>query len=325
MPKPDYCPLIRRAFKKLKGAKILCIIGNGFDLHHGIKSSYWNFRNFIADKNEDLLDILEQYLDRESLWSDFEATLARLDIDALLDDAGQYLVSYSAEDWKDRYNHDYKYEIDKVTSAITEKMKAYFTEWILNLAIPSSPGDEKINLPKDARFLTFNYTSTLEKTYRIPGDCILYLHNKAIEQDSLLILGHGRKPEPPKPLTPYQIELLEDRDPRVNEGDRIIDDYFASTYKSTEQVIQTHRAFFTSLKNITDIHVLGHSLSEVDLEYFWTIALNTRRNCVRWKVSFHKKEEIEEHRAALASIGVPPKAIAFYRLPQLYSIQRSLF
>lgn len=248
-----------------------------------------------------------------------------VDVDALLDDAGQYLVSYSAEDWKDQYHHDYQYELDRVISAITHDMRRYFAEWVLSLDIPSNPGDKKINLPKAAHFLTFNYTRTLERTYRISGNRILYLHNKAINKDSLLILGHGRKPDPVKPLTPYQIELLEDQDPRVNEGDRSIDNYFASTYKSTEKVIHAHRAFFASLKNIAEIHVLGHSMSEVDLKYFRMIALNTRRNCIRWKVTFHKKAEIEEHRAALASIGIRPNTIAFYRLPHLYSIQRSLF
>lgn len=55
--------------------KVLCILGNGFDLHHGIKSSYWNFRDFVEEKVDDLLEILEQYLDKDSLWSDLEATL----------------------------------------------------------------------------------------------------------------------------------------------------------------------------------------------------------------------------------------------------------
>jgi hypothetical protein len=137
---------------------VLVIVGNGFDLHHGIPSSYWNFRDYIAEHDKDLLDTMEEYFASDSLWSDFEGTLAYLDTDMIADDAGNYLVSYGAENWSDAYHHDYQWAIDEVLDGITEKMPKLFTEWVLQLPVKSDASERKLNLIRQAKFLTFNYT-----------------------------------------------------------------------------------------------------------------------------------------------------------------------
>src|SRR4051794_30455176 len=91
----------------------LYIIGNGFDLHHGLKSRYWNFRAYVVDKDNDLVEKLEEYFGDDALWSDFEETLSYLDTEQIIDECSNYLVSYSAEDWSDAYHHDYQYEVQK--------------------------------------------------------------------------------------------------------------------------------------------------------------------------------------------------------------------
>ena len=40
----------------------LYIIGNGFDLMHGVKSSYYNFRDFLKKRNPELKVQLESYI-----------------------------------------------------------------------------------------------------------------------------------------------------------------------------------------------------------------------------------------------------------------------
>jgi len=44
---------------------------------------------------------LREHFDQTALWSNFEQTLADLDIDTLLERAEQFLVDYGAEDWSD--------------------------------------------------------------------------------------------------------------------------------------------------------------------------------------------------------------------------------
>ncbi|MEC1760385.1 AbiH family protein [Schinkia azotoformans] len=52
----------------------LNVIGNGFDLMHGVKSSYYNFRDSLR-KNNSLRFALETYLNVEDMWADFEDPL----------------------------------------------------------------------------------------------------------------------------------------------------------------------------------------------------------------------------------------------------------
>ena len=67
----------------------LYIIGNGFDLHHGLKTSYLNFRDDYVKKKSsvlwnDLLDIYGEAPQNNNLWwKDFENMLGKVDYDSL--------------------------------------------------------------------------------------------------------------------------------------------------------------------------------------------------------------------------------------------------
>lgn len=43
-------------------AKHLYIIGNGFDLHHKINSSYKNFQQWMYENNPDIIEKLMKYM-----------------------------------------------------------------------------------------------------------------------------------------------------------------------------------------------------------------------------------------------------------------------
>lgn len=55
----------------------LFIIGNGFDLMHGIPSSYYNFRDSLGN-NSRVKYHLETSIHIEDIWEDFENNLAYL-------------------------------------------------------------------------------------------------------------------------------------------------------------------------------------------------------------------------------------------------------
>jgi len=88
----------------------LYIIGNGFDLHHGIKTNYVDFRNYLEENFPDLFDSLESYynMDEDSLlWSEFENGLKEFDPTDLENNFGEYLPDYSSDGFRDRDRYDY--------------------------------------------------------------------------------------------------------------------------------------------------------------------------------------------------------------------------
>ena len=81
----------------------LFIIGNGFDLMHGVSSSYYNFRDFLGRNNE-LRNALELYIRKDDLWANFEESLAYLDDEAMLAITNDWMDIF---DVKDQYNDEF--------------------------------------------------------------------------------------------------------------------------------------------------------------------------------------------------------------------------
>jgi hypothetical protein len=301
----------------------LYIIGNGFDLHHGIKSRYWDFRVYLYKKNPDLVEKLEEYFGNDALWSNFEETLAYLDTEQIVDECSDFLVPYSAEDWSDAYHHDYQYELQKQIDFITEDLKREFTDWILQLTIPENAVDRKIPIDVSSRFINFNYTPFLQRLYRVPRENILYIHNEAIDRNSTLILGHSRIPNSKDHLDMLREDI--ETDPRVAEGNRILDHYFVVTYKATEKIISDCKSYFQDLHNLKEIYILGHSLSVVDKPYFEEILVHIQKGTVKWNVSFYDKKELFHHKEFFQELGIDSVLVNFDRLSRIDTPQLPLF
>lgn len=291
--------------------RLLYIIGNGFDLHHRIPSGYADFGRYLSRVDPSLHRLFENYFSFEGNWADFENTLAHLDVDLILDETSNYLVPYSADNWSDALHHDYQYEIDRIVGSLSEGLKKRLTEWIYQLAIPtpSSCLVPLLDLPLDARYLSFNYTNTLQELYGISPDRITYIHNHATSHDSDLVLGHGVNPKAIASLNAGA--ELQEQDIRVTQANDCIDDYFSRTYKPTDRVISIHRGFFDSLSDIKRICVLGHSLSEVDWPYFSLIAEKTRTPGPYWIASYHDETKIPFMKEAFSKFGVPATSVTY--------------
>jgi len=303
--------------------KRLYIIGNGFDLQHGIKSRYWDFKEYLDEEDYELVEKLEEYFGSDALWSDFEETLAYLDTEQIVDECMNYLESYGAENWSDAYHHDYQYEVQRRIDLITETLKQKFTEWILQLIIPETACQNKVAIDKNALFITFNYTDTLERLYMVSASNILYIHNKAIDNNSTLVLGHSRNPQSSKTLSAQYND--EETDVRVAEGNQILDRYFIETYKSTETIINENHELFESLRQIECIYVYGHSLSVVDKPYFQRISTIIDKSKVIWKVSFHDKKDLVGFKKFFEDIGISADLVIFDRMKNIDSRQLPIF
>ena len=292
----------------IRPTRKLYVVGNGFDLHHGLPTGFDDFRRYVremASGYPNHADTLETYLaDLADNWSNLEQALASLDTDTLREYAGEFLVSYGADEWTDAYHHDYQYEMGRVLEALSTQLVGVFTEWIRTVPVPTPRYvHSALAIDPQARFLSFNYTDTLQKLYGVSAERITYLHGSRALDGDPIVLGHGWKPPTQTPLMQVRRED-EERDPRVQEGEHLIQRYFQETQKPTAIILQKHHAYFEALADIEEVIVWGHSLSPVDLEYFKAIADATRNAPPRWLVSYFAPEDKESHAAVMQSIGV---------------------
>lgn len=297
------------------GEQILYVVGNGFDLHHGVQSSYASFGRYLKEVDPDTYDQLERYFSvDDDFWWQFETQLAHLNTDSLLDEAAAHLPSYGADDWSDAGHHDYEYELDRVVAAISSTLRRRFSEWVRQLVIPSPTLliGKLLPLRRDARYLTFNYTETLQRVYGIPDASVIHIHGAAAHANDQLVLGHGWARTAADSFN-YGIDP-ESADVRVMGGNEIVDRYFTETFKPTARVIESHKAFFQSLSGIKKIFIMGHSLSSVDLPYLLELCRHLGNVEVQWQVSFH--ESPEEVEAGVDSMGIDVNEVRFVPLTE---------
>ncbi len=297
----------------------LVIIGNGFDVAHGLNTRYSNFMEYLQSYEKvpeyaterfiwlhsvsesdqakhNFYKALCKYIPEDDLWSCFEYALCEIDSKDVESENSNYLIVYGDDNWTDSAHHDYQYMIEEDLS-FAHNIPKYFHEWISReVTAVSRIISTKIINPKSI-FLNFNYTDTLEKTYNIPAERILYVHGNAVRGDKL-ILGHHDKslfqsePEPifntEEERDMYYENLIDDV--RIIEAQEIIKSYYKATYKDTASIIKYNYNFFNTLTDIKEIFILGHSLSDIDYDYFNIVAQKVSTDC-KWYISYYNDDD----------------------------------
>ncbi len=289
----------------------LYIIGNGFDLHHNIPSSYKAFGEYLRKRDPDTYTVVETYFYVDmQFWAEFEERLASFDYDLLIEHASEFLVSPAAENWKDSFNHHYQDEISGIIKTVSSTLRLRFAEWIRQLKIPATTeiAGQRVPIDPSALFLNFNYTSSLQDLYGVADSKILHIHGSSKNPTQDLILGHGWYPNPNP--DPYRFERdPENADIRLVQGQRLIDQYFQKTFKPTSKIIKNNSPFFASLSGLEKIFVMGHSVSEVDHPYFREVIANIDPSRVRWKISYYGDLESLQNR--VMKLGLPSASIEY--------------
>ncbi|WP_068310482.1 bacteriophage abortive infection AbiH family protein [Polycladidibacter hongkongensis] len=286
----------------------LFILGNGFDLHHGIPSRYSDFGEYVRKENTTVFDLINDYLyvDKD-FWNCFEERLAGFDSDLVIDHATNYLEPYGADDWSDSFHHNYEYVIQQVVQGLSSDLRQLFAGWLKTLAIPNNNFEPKLScIQKNALFLSFNYTTTLQNIYGVPECNVLHIHGKSNDQSSEIILGHAWEQE-------EKLEkcIDENTDVRVAGGYQLIDQYFVETFKPTKALIEQHQLFFRNLRDISEVYVLGHSLAEVDATYFVEVVKNVS-SLARWTVSYYDQLALIQEN--FSRFNVPQASVRFRQL-----------
>lgn len=265
----------------------LYIIGNGFDLYHGLPTSYGHFREYVKEHDKELVKLIEKYYPHKKnsdFWNDFEENLGNFDDDLLREYGNNYLEDYGCEKWCDAFHHDYQYELNKVVDRITLGLRENFCGWLSQISL-NGLEQKAIPLEKDAYYLTFNYTRTLERIYNLPKQNILHIHGTSTGKDNNdIIYGHGGYL--------YTIDKNID-DPRLEEGEDIIKDYFEKTAKPIKHIIHRYRKFFYKMiVCVSNITIVGHSMNKIDYPYFRRIC-NSIKGKVEWNYYYHSLDDIE--------------------------------
>lgn len=212
-------------------------------------------------------------------WSDFESGLAYMNLDEIESDHMQ-APDYSSDHEYDRngviwsmenFLSEFRSSMDTALLSMVERAN----EMTANMADSAVYPKDFLN-PGD-RVISFNYTSTLERLFDIPGDCqILHIHGLA-EKGEQLIYGYGEPSDADKSLR----ESLQDAPANLSEDERqdyLSDrDYYIDKqrtvilrfYEGLRRPLQCERldGFFRDCTQIDRVMVLGLSMSNVDMPY----------------------------------------------------------
>lgn len=328
----------------------LAIIGNGFDVAHGIPSRYYDFRDKAKGS---VRDVLELFIDVEDVWADFENNLAYLDREKVLWNMWneKYLNGVLDEEDDDFSAADFFMSVEDGGWAITtiiNDLPIVFRRWINSLKITDCV--PRFNLRNDSRFLTFNYTETLETVYGIVKENIKYIHGDRRDKECNLVLGHGHDTEAVfdewwernKNRSEFQPYLYGRRGRRFKNDNpvylayfleddakgnwhsqtnydyiencvRMIEGYYDDSAKKTADVIKRNRGYFNELSSVEDIVTIGHSLSEVDMPYFVEIARHVSKNTM-WHLGFHSLRDYKRIDQFIMELGLDTSKVSVFRI-----------
>lgn len=277
---------------------VLYIIGNGFDLHHGVLSSYRSFSLWLQRKNRVLYEKLNDVCMADYLWRDFEGALPYVDRNFFLGMGDLLLPQGWTED--DGYAElfmpqDY---VREEAEMLWDDIVKWFRKWVLSISWHDGYDKKKVMLDDQARYITFNYTPFLETQYGIPEENILYIHGRRADRKHPPIIGHDgrdtfdewyeRAPRPLKRHYRGKHSML----PEVEMMTESVETFYSLSEKPVERILRENQAFFDDLYDVEYIYVLGHSLGNVDLPYFRAInQANDYPERLSWKVSYYSEEE----------------------------------
>lgn len=262
----------------------LIILGNGFDLAHGLQTKYSDFRDYIWNNNREFYEQLTKYIFEDDLWNDFENALGSFDDGEIKEMSKAAYLNYD-----DNY-----YNYDRAISDELEfstKISEYLLEWVKSIDIKTKPAVSRKIINNDNIFINFNYTDILEKVYDIVNNNILYIHGRALSNERLIIGHHnvfayaGKQPI----LLTYQemdewIEYQMNMSWEESEKENQIGRYFVDTYKDTDQIIARNKGFF-------------------DFSYFQKIRESVSEDCV-WNITYHSEKDENNAKDFVKKLGI---------------------
>lgn len=302
----------------------LFIIGNGFDLAHGLSTSYVDFRDYLEETNWEFLVKFEapygfvpesrRKIVEDLLWKDFETNLSAINEDEIIDGAVSMEMGLEGGDvdiestlneyWEDEYKY-------------IKRLNQYISEWVRQIDTDVSPKTKIIKKSAKDLFLTFNYTLVLEKVYGIANNQILHIHGSVDEHYSgEPVIGHGDfdRIERVKAKIPEAEQNFWEKESSIYKA---LANYYERTRKDVDFFLHFHKRFFENMSEVEQINVIGHSWGDVDMPYFKEILKHVEENVI-WNVYYFKSEEEQQFLNKALEIGIARKNINMINTREFY-------
>ena len=279
----------------------LHIVGNGFDLAHGIASSYADFKDYAWKHGDQyLMGLLETcYPDVNPwngelyLWSDLERALGNLDFQAAFEASTDDIQLEDGHEG--RYIAQMEDAPEFLLGMMFDAFHRAFEDWANDIDNNVDPIPNLFHFGGGDNYLSFNYTDTLEKVYGVPRNRINYIHGRRNSNDEIIVGHHAV----------------------VNANDHLSDDPMVYEYqgydnianevnkqrKLTSDIIANNSEYWQSLGQVDKVMVYGHSLTDVDMAYFHEVAKHVKGVC-EWHFSIYYYDPISRKKAVEHIVSV---------------------
>lgn len=294
----------------------LFIIGNGFDMAHGIPTAYKEFRNWILEQYPDSLVFRETTMSIEEYgqlridefaaetlvyamdhasgedWHDFEDALSRINF--------YHKLPGPTEEEHNEYDPDHDRKMGQyllrmsafsngIIKSAEECWPVFFSEWIKSVeekiengAYSPKPSLTELLSDPTAKVLSFNYTKTLQLLYGIR--VVKHIHNRVGQK---LIFGHGD--DRAEYNEPY------DENWREPVGASTLNEFIQFLRKDTGKQLRKYNDFFRKLgPEIDKVYSYGFSYSKVDSPYIKEVVCRISPEAI-WYFTAHEARNTKEY------------------------------
>lgn len=272
----------------------LVVIGNGFDIANGIKSSYSDFKQWLNKNGKHrLISLMDTFFsNKRNVWGDIEKALGEYDEDSI--------IEYCQPDGEFDYDHPTRAMAavedspDWIFRPILEEFIEAFKDWVDNIDILNA---KKIyELPIECKYLTFNYTETLERAYGIPESNILHIHGSRLS-DKEYIIGHDNFRNPDDVYNDESQMLY------IQQTQSKIIEWMNALVKDSTSIIHQNQEFFDSLSDIEQVIVYGHSFYEVDWPYMKEIMKHIGIS-KPWAISYYNQKDLVQIKSFIKEMSL---------------------
>ncbi len=280
----------------MKDSNRLYIIGNGFDIFHGLPCRYSDFKVWLENKQPSTFELLNKIYNTEGeWWKDFEVNIGKLDVVKLRDD---FFTKMSKEQWDEYFrpileSHSTigrlscapEYKSGEALKQLYDEIDIALNNWVKEIE-SNTKCAPILYLNKESSFISFNYTSLLEDVYHIPQSNILYIHGNN-KKGNKLIWGHNEATDI-EGIYHSQGKLL----PNDQDMHQIQQEYWMRRKNPYEHVFKND--YILNLKPLADcIIVLGFSFSPVDEYYFWDNSSLMKHISpdAKWFISWYSEQD----------------------------------
>ena len=250
--------------------------------------------------------------DNQVLWKCIEKAIGELDYELFLDDWG----IYDKSDIRATYNKNEDCGI--ALSGGIRLIKKYFQKWVetIDVAdIPLKDFQKLINYDEDM-FLSFNYTNTLEKVYKVKDVC--HIHGTQYDE---IYFGHGNEH--------FDWEHYENR---YYGAESYLCHLHEELKKDTEDAYKKHIDFFNRVRhcareNNLNIFSYGFSFSEVDLYYLEKMFSDIDTSNICFYINDYKlnTDKLKYYKKVLTDCGFKGQVSTFHVEVPLTYPQKGLF